>query len=321
MAGIGTVAGTALRSETDYLRRQNNLSIRKQKKLRTIKIKGIHLLFILTMLFFIAFSIFKTGEFILSWDKLSVRYFQVTGSAAAGFIDPQGAANSSNTVANSTWLQANKLLNRYKGSNILALNLDLLRSELSGIPEIKDASISRILPATLAVQFTLREPVFQVEIAPEGKYNIIDKEGVVLYRGAEMKEGLITVKNTRDKYVEKILPYFSRLEEIKDYIEYAGFDEPQGLLLKLKEVNEIFYPGDIDFAKKIAYYLKLRKKLALENTLIKSVDLRFQDRIYLEYEEPLASLESQQAEEPGQQQVKQMQQTSRLTQSQEEVME
>ena len=56
--------GIGLKGETDFLRRQNNRLIRKQKKLRTIKIKGIHLLFILITLSFIAFGINKTGRFV-----------------------------------------------------------------------------------------------------------------------------------------------------------------------------------------------------------------------------------------------------------------
>lgn len=190
------------------------------------------------------------------------------------------------------------MLERYKGNNILTLNLDTLRAELARVPEIKDASISRNLPSTVAVQFTLREPVFQVEIPYEGKYTIVDKEGVALYGRAEKKEELITVKDTPGFQVKKILPYLSRLEDIKNYIEYIGYREPYGLLLKLNQVNEIFYPGEIDFAEKIAYYLKLRKKLTLDNNIIKSVDLRFQDRFYLEYEEQ--TQEPTQEEDQGQ---------------------
>ncbi len=289
MAGTGTGLGLALRSETDYLRRQNNLMIRKQKKLRTIKIKGIHLLFILTVLSFIAFTIFKTAEFILTWEKLGVKYFQVTGCSGPVCI------------------QANKVLDRHKGNNILTLSLDALRAELAGIPEIKDVSVSRNLPSTVSVQLILREPVFQVEMPWEGEYSVIDKEGVVLYRRAEKKDELITVKDTPANQVQKILPYLSRLRDIKDYIEYVGFREPYGLLLKLNQVNEIFYPGEIDFAEKIDYYLKLRNKLNLDENIIISVDLRFEDRFYLEYEE--------QEQQPAQQQAQRQAQT----QPQEEV--
>jgi len=271
MAGTGTGLGLALRSETDYLRRQNNLLIRKQKKLRSIKIKGIHLLFILTVLSFIAFTIFKTAQFILTWDKLGVKYFQVTGC--------------SGPISGPIRGQADKILDRHRGNNILTLSLDALRAQLAGIPEIKDVSVSRNLPSTVAVQLVLREPVFQVETPGEGKYTVMDKEGVVLYRRAEKKDELITVKDTPGDRVQKILPYFSRLEDIKNYIEYVGFREPYGLMMKLTQVNEIFYPGEIDFAEKIDYYLKLRNKLNLDESIIKSVDLRFEDRFYLEYEE------------------------------------
>lgn len=294
MAGAGTGAGLALRSETDYLRRQNNLIIRKQKKFRTIKIKGIHLLFILTVLSFIAFSIFKTAEFILTWDKLGVKHFQVTGCSGP------------------VWIQANKVLDRHKGNNILTLSLDALRVELAGIPEIKDVSISRNLPSTVAVQLVLREPVFQVETPGEGKYTVMDKEGVVLYRQADKKDELITVKDTVGSQVKKILPYLSRLEDIKDYIEYVGFREPYGLLLKLNQVNEIFYPGEIDFAEKIDYYLKLRNKLNLAENIIISVDLRIEDRFYLEYEEQEPQPEEGQEQQSAQQQV-QRQATSAST--------
>lgn len=276
MAGIGTITGAALRSETDYLRRQNNLTIRKQKKIRSIKIKGIHLLFILVVLFFIAFTIYKTCHFILNWDKLSIQNFRVTGCSGP------------------TWIWANKLLGHHKGNNILTLNLDALRSELTAIPEIKDASVCRNLPSTLTVQLTLRKPVFQVEVPGERKYDIIDKEGVVLYRHAEKLDGLITIKDTPSFQVEKILSYLPLLEDIKNYIEYIGFREPYGILLKLNQVNEVFYPGEIDFAEKIDYYLKLKKKLTLENNIIKSVDLRFEDRFYLEYEETIVQSQEQQ---------------------------
>ncbi len=164
-----------------------------------------------------------------------------------------------------------------------------------------------LLPSTVSVQLILREPVFQVEMPWEGEYSVIDKEGVVLYRRAEKKDELITVKDTPANQVQKILPYLSRLRDIKDYIEYVGFREPYGLLLKLNQVNEIFYPGEIDFAEKIDYYLKLRNKLNLDENIIISVDLRFEDRFYLEYEE--------QEQQPAQQQAQRQAQT----QPQEEV--
>ena len=105
-----------------------------------------------------------------------------------------------------------------------------------------------------------------------------------LYREVERRDGLITVKNMDFSRRDKILPYLSQLESIRDYIEYVSYNEPYGIRLKLKRIDETFYPGEIDFDGKIDYYLRLRKKLSLDKNKIVNVDLRFKDRFYLEYE-------------------------------------
>lgn len=267
---VGTSASRiGLSREADFLRRRNNRLIHKQKKLRTIKLRGIHLLFILTLLSFIAFAIYSTGHFVLTWEKLDIRSYKITN------------------CPDSKMKEVRTILGRYHG-NILSLGLDDLRAELAGIPEVKDVAVSRSLPSTVYIGFIMRQPVFQVEIdgtgGTGGKYNIIDKEGIVLYRRVDPREGLITVKNMEFNRRDKILPYLSQLESIRDYIEYVSYNEPYGIRLKLRRIDETFYPGEIDFDEKIDYYLRLRKKLSLDKNKIVNVDLRFKDRFYLEYE-------------------------------------
>jgi cell division septal protein FtsQ len=262
-----STAAITLRGETDFLRRQNNRMIRKQKKLKTIKIKGIHLFVLLIFLSSVAFGIYKTGRFVLSWEKLNVKSFRLINCPP------------------SKLKEVKNILGAYY-SNILVLNLDQLRTRLGGVPEVRDAFVSRILPSTVEIKFLLREPVFQFE--NKGKYNIIDKEGIYLYKNAKKREDLITVKNVSEGQEENIIPYLSQLNSIKNYIDYVGFKQPYGIILKLKGVSENFYPGEIDFADKINYYLRLREKLSLNKNKIKNVDLRFKDRFYLEFEEEVS---------------------------------
>ena len=264
----GTRVG--IRGETDFLRRQNNRIVQKQKKLKSIKLKGIHLLLILALLSLIAFAIYKTGQFVLTWEKLNVKSFRLT------------------RCSKTTLKEAKKILSRYSG-NILTLSLQDLRTQLVSVPEVKEVSISRILPSTIEINFFLRKPVFQVEMKVNGKYNIIDKEGVILFKNVKKRKRLITVKNIESSQQEKIIPYLPQLNTIKKNIDYLSWKEPYGILLKLKGISETFYPGEIDFAEKINYYLKLRKKLSLKKSRrkIKNVDLRFKDRFYLEYEHEL----------------------------------
>jgi len=264
-----TSTSFGLRGETDFLRRQNNRIVQKQKKLKSIKLKGIHLLLIFILLSLIAFAIYKTGQFVLTWDKLNVKSFRLTNC-------PRNTLN-----------EVKKLLNRYSG-NILTLSLTDLKTQLVHIPEVKDVSISRILPSTIEIKFLLRKPVFQVEMKRNRKYNIFDEEGVILFKNVEKRNGLITVKNIENGHQEKIIPYLSQLDSIKNDIDYVSLKEPYGILLKLKGISETFYPGETDFAKKMNDYLKLRRKLSLNKnknkSKIKNVDLRFEDRFYLEYE-------------------------------------
>jgi hypothetical protein len=79
-------------------------------------------------------------------------------------------------------------------------------------------------------------------------------------------------------------PYLPELSRIKDSIDYISLVSPYGVSLKLKGRSEIFYPGESQFASKINFYLKLKKQPRLRKYRIKSVDLRFDDRFYFEYE-------------------------------------
>lgn len=259
-----TSSTISLRGETDFLRRQNNRQLKQQKKRRSIQVRGIHLAVLLLLLSSIAFGIYKTGRFVLNWEKLNVKNFRLTNCPPSKLPDV-------------------KRILGLNGGNILALGLEDLRAQLLAVPEVKDVFISRVLPSTVEVTFLLRQPVFQLET--KGKYNIIDKEGVHLYKNVEKRTDLITAKNVAKGQEEALIPYFEELSEIKDFIEYVSLKPPYGIQLKLKGVRETFYPGDIDFASKINYYLKLRKKLFLDKNKITNVDLRFEDRFYLEYEE------------------------------------
>ncbi len=252
------------RSDTEFLRRRNNRLLQKQKKLKTIKLKGIHLLFILTVLTFLAFSIYKAGQFLMNWEKLNIESFQLVNSPRERLP------------------QLQDILRRFSG-NILVLDVEELRTQLGRIPEVKDVSVSRNLPSTVEITFLLREPALQV--AMEDKYHIIDREGVDMYSLDTAQDNLVTVLDQKGKYWKEILPFLPQLDTVGEALEYVTWKKPYGVVLKLKGLNETFYPGDIDFNKKINYYLRLRKRFSLDKENIKNVDLRFQDRFYLEYQE------------------------------------
>ncbi len=258
------VASIGLKGETEFLRRYNNRTLNRKKKIKTIKFKGIHLFFVIVLLFFIGFSALKASQFILSWEKLNVKSFKLVNSSKIEFKNLK------------------KILKNYNG-NILMVNFTDLRKELLKFKIVKDVSLTRVLPSTIMIKFLLREPIFQFK--SKGEYNIIDRNGIVLYRKSEKQNGLITIKDLKKEEFEKIYSYLHELTEIRDLVDYISFVKPYGVKLKLKRINEIFYPGEKDYIKKINYFLRLKKIIPLKKNKIKYVDLRFKDRIYFEYDE------------------------------------
>jgi cell division septal protein FtsQ len=206
----------------------------------------------------------KAAQFIMHWEKLEIRSVKI-------FNKPLYSSN-----------QVNQMLKHFKG-NILSVNLNKVRDQLLTINEIQDVSLSRKLPSVIEARFVLRKPMFQLNT--NNSYQMIDSNGIIIGQVNEKNHDLVELRNMQNNYIHGIVPLFPKIMEIKDYIEYVSFRKPYGIMIKLKGINEIFFPGEDDFAFKINYYLKLRKVPLVSKYNIKYVDLRFKDRFYFEYEE------------------------------------
>lgn len=260
-----SLAIESVRGETDYLRRQNNRFLQKQKKLRSIKIRGVHLFVIILAISFIAFLIYRSAQFILTWEKFNVHHFTFVHRPEAHGAD------------------IDRILAKYKGYNILSLNPEMLRTDLKTIPEIADVDIKRNLPDALEISFLLKKPVYQLEI--NGKFMIMDADGVQLYSSPRKKENLIDVRAVTVTDMRNVAPFSSSLNEIRNNIEFITWKSPYGIILKLHNLPETIYPGDRDYYSKVEHYLKYRQRLPIELESVKNVDLRFKDRFYLEFQE------------------------------------
>jgi cell division septal protein FtsQ len=264
---MSKVSSIGLNGESEFFRRDNNRDLIKQKKIRSIKLKGFHLALILVIFVVAGFAAFKAGEFIMTWEKFKVKSFRLINSPG---LETQALK---------------RILTKFN-MNIFSLSINELKKELITLREVKDVAISRKLPASIEIRFYLRIPVLQVIRKDKhgAAYDLIDEDGVVLRTSKTRQAKLVTVKSVTQDEWKKILPYLDELNKVGHAIDYVGLKEPYGITLKLKEVREIFYPGDSNFAYKINYYLKLKHRPLLKKYRVKYVDLRFEDRFYLEYE-------------------------------------
>jgi len=260
------VAGYGPVTEIEFLRKNNNRSVNRQKKIRSIKIRSLHVVLIILLFLISGYAAYSVGKFMTGWEKLDIRSFQLINTP---------------TFKNR---KVKEILKKY-GGNILTLNTTKLRAELLGIKEIEEVSISRKLPSIVEVRLSLRRPSFQ--FLYRGKYNIIDKHGVILSKNAKKMEGIMFIRDITPSDLDDIFPGITGLIDKRDIIEYISFKEPYGTALKLKGTSEIFYTGNEIDLEKLKTYLKIRKKLGYTEQEIKSVDLRFRDRFYLEFEKEI----------------------------------
>lgn len=254
-----SMSGT-LKFEAEFFRKTNNLSVAREKKMHSIQVRTFHILLLLALTLLAGLTVYKAANFLLACDALQVHSFRLRNQPV--FAKERVAG-----------------ILRRCGGNILTLDLKGLYSRLLQVPEIADASIRRILPDTVEIAFRLRQPFYQHYT--NGMYRLLDAAGMALGEQRRMPQGLVDVHGG-DAAVSAVAVFSRELQPLRDKIEYVAYEEPYGLELKLRDVSEIFYPGENNFVRKINGYFKIKSRLPLNTAAIRSVDLRIAGRIYFE---------------------------------------
>ena len=252
----------SLKFEAEFFRKSNNLTVAREKKIRSIQVRTIHMLLLLILALLIAMAVSRAANLFFTCEALQVRSFR---------LRHQPVYERERLAA---------ILRRFN-DNILAVNLKELRLQLLQIPEVADASIRRVLPDAVAIDFTLRRPFYRYGTA--GAFRLLDETGLELGRSKQAPPGLIPLRGGLAS-LAAIVPFSRSLRALHREIEYVAWDEVRGIELKLLGAGEVFYPGDSDCAGRIRHYFRIKKRLTLP-AAVKSVDLRIPGRIYLEFDE------------------------------------
>jgi cell division septal protein FtsQ len=259
---MNNISGNSLKFEADFFRKSNNLTLTREKKIRSIQMRTIHILALLALTLLVGFTIYKMSVFLLKCDTLQVHSFRLRRQPVFEKEKVWGILNHS-------------------AGNILTLNLGELRAQLLRLPEIEDVAISRLLPDTVEINFKLRQPLYH--FYKNGVYQLLDANGLVLGAQRTMPAGLIPIRGNDGSLLVQIAAFSQELLPLSNRIEYVVYGEPYGIELKLLDGPEVFYPGENDFSKKINRYFKIKPHLVLNGSIVRYVDLRIAGRIYFEY--------------------------------------
>jgi len=258
---MSDIRSNALKFEAEFFRKSNNLTLTREKKIRSIQMRTMHILLLLFLTLLVGFAAYKTAVFLLECDMLQVHAFRLRRQ-------PVFARE-----------EVRRILGHSAG-NILTLDLGDLRAQLLRLPEIEDVAISRVLPDIVEIGFTLRRPVFYFN--GHGVFQLLDGSGLVLGEQSTAPAGLIPIRGGDSSVWGPIAACTEELLPMRDKIEYVAFHEPNGIELKLRTGTEVFFPGATGFVKKINRYFKIKPYLSLNGSSVRYVDLRIAGRIYFE---------------------------------------
>jgi cell division septal protein FtsQ len=258
---MSELRSNSLKFEAEFFRKSNNQTLTREKKIRSIQMRTVHLLLLLLLALLVGFTVYKTSVFLLQCETLQVHSFRLLRQPVFEKA------------------RVREILKRSAG-NILALDLGDLRSQLLRLPEIADVAISRILPDVVEIGFTLRQPLFYQD--KNGVFQLLDSGGLVLGRQQTLPTGLIPIRDGDGPATAPIAAAAQELLPLRNKIEYVTYREPYGIEFKLLDGPEVFYPGASGFLKKINRYFKIKPHLALNGSIIRYVDLRIAGRIYIE---------------------------------------
>ncbi len=167
-----------------------------------------------------------------------------------------------------------------QGSPILAVSLAEMKTRLEAIPEVKSASITRVLPDELVVSITERLPAAWWQ--QDGTQKLVDAGGVVLARSKYNEKLTLPVIVGADapKHVGELLALLDSAPAIKPDVVAAVRVGDRRWNVQLEHGVVVMLPEE-NAGAAWKRFAGLVEKDALLSKSIRSVDMRVEDRVFI----------------------------------------
>lgn len=167
-----------------------------------------------------------------------------------------------------------------QGAPILAYPLADMKARLEAIPEVKSASISRVLPNRISIVISERLPVAWWQ--KDGVQQLVDAEGIVLERKkyAGVRQLPVVVGPDAPKHVGELIALLDTTPALKPDIVAAVRVGERRWNVELKNDVVVMLPEQ-NAADAWKRFATLVEKEALLSKAIRSVDMRVEDRVFI----------------------------------------
>lgn len=260
-----------LRESQRYWRhRHGNRRVRRGRFLRRTGRLAVLLSVNLLIGLAVAVGVIKLFDNLTSGPQFDLSRVRLEGSVRS---DPEGIEQA---------------LRPYFGRNLLRLDLEDVSGRLAARPWVKTARLRRVLPATLHVQVEEREPAAVADI--RGVFHLVDREGFVLGPSgpttADDLPVLLGLPEEDGALVDALRTGVERLARLRrasprffDELSELDVRRSDRIVARLRDGGPLLYldPDRID--RNLDRFLALRPRLAKRFGAVRTVDLRWRDRI------------------------------------------
>lgn len=254
-----------------FQRGEGDLRARKAPRRTPVRVKHIFAAFAIFAGVF--YGIGRGWLFLISWDKLDVRTVEVLCGRPGGKQAVESAFRS-----------------RPLG-NILLCDIEKLRSQIRSLSWVKEARIRKVFPAALRIEITERLPKAVIQRTFPV---VVDEEGMEIGAAGAEAASYLSVLTDRDGFrnnrMEKLKLAWACLDELtpEEKAEFASLDfsDLGSITVRFKNDPAVVRLGDTDFGGKLRYYREHRAEWERGLGPLATIDLRFDDRVYITNGEP-----------------------------------
>jgi cell division protein FtsQ len=246
----------------------------------------------------------KPRLFRLSWRKAGRAALALAVLAYVGYrvtrqvFTAEALTISRITVSGNSRLSKGEvvaLLDGIRGANMLSVDLDEWRRTLLSSPWVADAAIRRVLPGTIAVAISERQPMGIGRINGE-LYLIDDRGGLIDQFGpnyaefdlpiidglaAAPRDNATLVDPARAALAARVLAALQTRPDLARRVSQIDVSDDRDATLILKGDTALVRVGTEQFVERLQSYLDLAPALRERIAAIDSVDLRFDQRVYV----------------------------------------
>ncbi|MDH4063386.1 MAG: FtsQ-type POTRA domain-containing protein [Acidobacteriota bacterium] len=182
-----------------------------------------------------------------------------------------------------------------RGAHILGVDLGEFRARVLSSAWVEDATVRRVLPATIAVRVRERRPIALARVG-RGLY-LIDAEGVVMdeygppYADLDVPlvDGLLAdaagpptaVDAGRAELVARVVRALAERPDLESKVSQIDVRDAHDAVVMLEGDTTMLRLGEDEFVERLQQYLDLGDALRERVASIDYVDLRFADRLYV----------------------------------------